>query len=98
MSAKRSTDDKFVMLGDWITTVFIVLIGFFLIYWLLNYSLWLSLILTTAFAGMAYLRIRLVVTKMLVNDIDKELTRMTALSQGYEERLRSLEEKAEIQT
>lgn len=97
MSIKRSTDDRFVMLGDWITTIFIALLGVFLIYWLLNYSLWLSLILTAAFAVMAYLRIRLVATKMLVADIDKGLTKMTALSQGYEEGLKMLEAKVRSQ-
>lgn len=93
MSSKRSTHDRFVMLNTWITTVFAVILGFYLIYWLLNYSLWVSLILAVAFAAIGYLRIRLIATKILVTEIDKELARVTTLCQCYEERLKTLESK-----
>ena len=95
MNRKRSTNDRFVLVNTWVITVFTVLLGFYLIYWLLNYSLKISLILTAAFAAIGYLRIRLIATKMLVTEIDKELTSVKALSQGYEERLKSLEEKVD---
>ena len=71
MSVKRSTDDRFVTLGDWITTIFIVLLGFFLIYWLLNYSLWLSLILTVLLAYVDYLRIRLKSLELKVESLSR---------------------------
>jgi len=71
MSSKRTTDDKFLMLGDWITTVFTVLLGFYLIYWLLDYSLWLSLILTVLFAGLGYLRIRLKSLELKVESLSR---------------------------
>ena len=95
MNRKRSTNDRFVIANTWVITVFTVLLGFYLIYWLLNYSLKVSLILTAAFAAIGYLRIRLITIKILVTEIDNELTIVKTLSQGYEKRLKSLEEKVE---
>jgi hypothetical protein len=95
MNRKRSTNDRFVIANTWVITVFTVLLGFYLIYWLLNYSLKVSLILTAAFAAIGYLRIRLITIKILVTEIDNELTSVKTLSQGYEKRLKSLEEKVE---
>ena len=71
MSVKRSTDDRFVTLGDWITTVFTVLLGFYLIYWLLDYSLWLSPILTVLLACVGYLRIRLKLLELKVESLSR---------------------------
>ncbi len=71
MNSKRSTQDRFVMLNDWITTVFIVLLGFYLIYWLLDYSLWISLILTVLLACVGYLRIRLKSLELEVKSLIK---------------------------
>ncbi len=71
MSNNRSTNDRFVMLNDWITTVFTVLLGFYLIYWLLDYSLWISLILTVLLACVGYLRIRLKSLELKVESLSR---------------------------
>ena len=81
---KNQTKLKNIGIDAWISSSCVVVLSFFLIYWLLTYSFWVSSLLTVVFAGVVYTNLKISQLKNELIDTKIQLEKLSQKTQEFD--------------